>query len=775
MGTNSQLQDASAPENARPVPGLLRLDLVNDDDEPVLYIQPDGEQQISLSIENTSSGAISLISKGLLARPDIFHFQLQFRPGTLSAAFRTALESGQGKAFAALATLGWSVHFQDLGTGGDRISLLWKGTTVAPQPGNPSYLLDGVIGATKRVLLPLVDVLVKAGSGSRTTRVLMSYDNLQLADGTALPPGQRIELLNILSRPQALLGGTMARLVAGIKKDQLSTFAEMPLEIKVEGSLLNDGGANSLVIKIKNVCRSATGISAAISLGTEGAADVAPKLYLSMDELFDAVDGSNSDDFTGAKLSTVVSSQKRTWSHTKNDSAKRWYLKPPTGSKFAADSRFAADEELTITFSEVKTTERSGTVYLTVGYEDILEYGEGEYYVPVEIAPLSFVRSNKRETVVIRNGDHSDMNPGGEALFVESAAGRKAARFHGESGVSISGASGESSALDVEGSTSGELIKGVQSGAGRAAHFSGGSGVCIDGVSGDNKPLDVEGTTDRATISAKQKGTGRAGYFSVEKEPDPDTKKSGVPCAFWVRGATDENLLLATQNGEGYSAQFEGGRGVLIKSQSSTPDLTKQALEVKGTSRFSGAVTIDKDLTLSGKVQGNLAVQGRIEDRTGAVMPVGSIIAFGASEPPRGWLLCNGATIPIAPEYDALRGVLSKPSVPDLRGRFILGEGTGGGLSARICHAKGGAENVSLTVEQMPPHQHGLRTAISEESNSGWGKGKSSTWSLKVTDRNSDKAQDVAMRKNPFCDEAGGGEAHENMPPFYVLTYIIKY
>jgi microcystin-dependent protein len=105
-------------------------------------------------------------------------------------------------------------------------------------------------------------------------------------------------------------------------------------------------------------------------------------------------------------------------------------------------------------------------------------------------------------------------------------------------------------------------------------------------------------------------------------------------------------------------------------------------LDVNGDTHVSGATTLDGMVTVgTDNINADLVVKGRIRDKTGDVMPVGAIIAFGgASLPPAGWLLCNGQSIASDPadrSYQNLRSTLGANNVPDLRARFILGSGDG--------------------------------------------------------------------------------------------------
>ncbi len=96
---------------------------------------------------------------------------------------------------------------------------------------------------------------------------------------------------------------------------------------------------------------------------------------------------------------------------------------------------------------------------------------------------------------------------------------------------------------------------------------------------------------------------------------------------------------------------------------------------------------------------------------------VGEIRMFAGSFAPRGWALCDGQLLAVG-QNDALFSLLGTIyggdgrttfGLPDLRGRVPIHQGAGGGLTLRRLGSMGGAEQVVLTVDELPPHTHALR------------------------------------------------------------------
>jgi len=139
--------------------------------------------------------------------------------------------------------------------------------------------------------------------------------------------------------------------------------------------------------------------------------------------------------------------------------------------------------------------------------------------------------------------------------------------------------------------------------------------------------------------------------------------------------------------------------------------------------------------------------------------------------------LCDGQLLDIA-SNSALFSILGTTyggdgrtnfALPDMRGRGMIHEGSGPGLSTRRLGEKSGTENETLIASQMPSHAHTLRG----DSSGGDSVLPNDRVISKVGRlRIFDNAPDTVMGASSIAS-TGGGQSHNNMQPNIALTCII--
>lgn len=154
-----------------------------------------------------------------------------------------------------------------------------------------------------------------------------------------------------------------------------------------------------------------------------------------------------------------------------------------------------------------------------------------------------------------------------------------------------------------------------------------------------------------------------------------------------------------------------------------------------------------------------------------------------AGAEPAGWLLCDGRAVNRVayPGLFAAIGVgfgggdgSTTFNLPDLRGRTPVGAGQGVGLTNRVLADEGGEEAHQLTANELPAHQH---FTVNEVAGGVAGisiSGSTSPSVANATDADYElHNQAAAATRNP-SSPIGADAAHNNMPPFVAISYLIK-
>jgi microcystin-dependent protein len=156
---------------------------------------------------------------------------------------------------------------------------------------------------------------------------------------------------------------------------------------------------------------------------------------------------------------------------------------------------------------------------------------------------------------------------------------------------------------------------------------------------------------------------------------------------------------------------------------------------------------------------------------------VGEIRMFAGNYAPAGWMFCEGQLLPI-PENQILFNLIGTTyggdgvntfALPDLRGRLPLHQGNG-----FIQAETGGAEEITLTVNQIPAHTHAMLATTNAASVTAPGNSVTvgTTALSTITPYGSDNP---ATTLSPtMVSPVGGSQPHTNFQPYLCIDFIIS-
>lgn len=161
----------------------------------------------------------------------------------------------------------------------------------------------------------------------------------------------------------------------------------------------------------------------------------------------------------------------------------------------------------------------------------------------------------------------------------------------------------------------------------------------------------------------------------------------------------------------------------------------------------------------------NFDIKAYIDEKLGSMegssIPRGLIAMWNGTQVPNGWALCNGQIV------DDLQ-------TPDLSGKFVVGWQSGN-EDYNLIGNTGGHEKVTLTTPEIPSHVHNFADAYYIEAYDGIGINGSQWIGNKLYGSNkTDRDNSYVALWDHDTRAVGGGQPHENRPPYYVLAYIIK-
>ena len=162
----------------------------------------------------------------------------------------------------------------------------------------------------------------------------------------------------------------------------------------------------------------------------------------------------------------------------------------------------------------------------------------------------------------------------------------------------------------------------------------------------------------------------------------------------------------------------------------------------------------------------NFDIKAYIDEKLGSMegssIPRGLIAMWNGTQVPNGWALCNGQIV------DDLQ-------TPDLSGKFVVGWQSGN-EDYNLIGNTGGQEKVTLATQEIPSHVHNFADAYYIEALPNLVGVNGTQWignNLSGSNKTDSDNSYVCLWDHD-TRATGGGQPHENRPPYYVLAYIIK-
>jgi microcystin-dependent protein len=155
---------------------------------------------------------------------------------------------------------------------------------------------------------------------------------------------------------------------------------------------------------------------------------------------------------------------------------------------------------------------------------------------------------------------------------------------------------------------------------------------------------------------------------------------------------------------------------------------------------------------------------------------VGEIRIFAGNFPPVGWMFCAGDLLPIS-ENEVLFQLIgttyggdgeSTFALPDLRGRIPMHQGNG-----FILAETGGAEEITLTIQQIPSHTHPL-LGSTQNATSATPQGNVTGKTSANIYQSNPQPGDFQNMSAQAISAVGGSQPHTNFQPYLCVNFIIS-
>ncbi|NCQ90653.1 MAG: hypothetical protein GPI94_08605 [Microcystis aeruginosa LG13-03] len=641
-----------------------------EDQKSVIFIENDTKgEELVFEIQNDTEKEINLPAKSGAVTQNNYHFELRFRPDTLSpkSLQQLALKTQSN----------WSMSSPV--TQADGIVSLYFLTT------------NTTLSANEVVTLTLPNVSASAAGGARTTRVEFLCPEFTY-QGETLTHYYREKKLSVIDHRG--------------KKN-------IPLHVSFVGSnrILNDGTTtNKLTLQIVNVLKDKS-----IPLIPDSKGDNASKFIISFDV---QEEGQNKDWALGTTSQvagiSIKYKAKEIINSGQQGESPEWVI------LFNDQTAIEPSQDIQVELSGIVSSLAAGQTNLYIRYENIPGYWDGTFVCTIEKSPIVF-DTNGNVGIGISNPGNFKLNGQGGHLNVSGTI------YRGGNPLIY-----ENYEIYLRGSA-------------------------CESPEGNNTFLKI------ANVAITM--TNNSGLNTVILRPDGsykngtshDVYKNHDFWNYWANWINDQNNVA---NGDvvavaSYDAIRNAPRGEAAETLLTSINALRAFDAEKGDFRSPYVLLFVKGRAGAMEVcQPHKGPNAHLKTTYYELLNCGntSVVLRGmiimwagdVNQIPVGWALCDGQN-----------------GTPDLRDRFIVGAGNNYKQGST-----GGVDTVQLTISQMPAHNH-----ENEEYKylvAKWPLGWNAATSL-------DNRQDrIDAASGQPIKTVGGNEAHENRPPYYALSYIIK-
>lgn len=231
-------------------------------------------------------------------------------------------------------------------------------------------------------------------------------------------------------------------------------------------------------------------------------------------------------------------------------------------------------------------------------------------------------------------------------------------------------------------------------------------------------------------------------------------------------GLTTEEVVTGVVSGTDIINCLRGREGTIAQAHAAGANVAMYFTETHWDDLIDGVLTEHKQDGTHGAITATSVSVGGVS----VVSPAGAIMQYAGSSAPSGWLIADGSAVSRS-TYSALFSVIGTTygagngtttfNLPNLKGKVPVGKDSAD-TSFDSLGETGGAKTHTLTISEMPSHNHRKAT-------------KYTSGTTNFTDPQSwPRVDATSVVTDLFTDNTGGGQAHNNLQPYLVLNYIIK-